>query len=165
MIVIDVGCAKYGGDYSIERLIEEFDPEVLWGFDPNPAVPEEATRVDERAHRIELRRQAAWTYDGFVGYLEEGLNSCLTDRADAPKVPCFDLARFIRELPRDGDIVCKIDAEGAEFELLDHLIATGADRLLKLAWVEWHAFGVDDPAGRRASIEERIGCEIAEWTW
>lgn len=160
MIVIDVGCARYGGDYSIERLIEEFDPDLLYGFDPNAA-----TADTYAAPHVHIHAAAAWTFDGEVGFLSEGLNSCLTNRADAPEVPCIDLARFIHELPDGEEIVLKIDAEGSEYELLEHLMLHGVDALLKLAWVEFHSFGVPDPAERRASIERRIRCELAEWLW
>jgi hypothetical protein len=172
-IVIDIGCARYGNDYSIERLFDEFHPDVLYGFDPNDAIREfEATeemRTGETA--IILAQQAAWTYDGSIGYRSEGLNSVLTHHGPQ-QVQCFDLAAFIRSLPEThgfaGDerrIILKIDAEGSEYELLEHLMHHGADELLKLAWVEWHPFGVADPAERRASIERRIRCELAEWLW
>jgi hypothetical protein len=58
-----------------------------------------------------------------------------------------------------------MDAEGSEYELLDHLIEAGADKLLKLAWIEWHPFGVKNPAMRRKWIEDNIACEITEWRW
>jgi FkbM family methyltransferase len=166
VIVIDVGCARYGGDYSIERLIEEFSPDVLYGFDPNPAVTvtgEALATREDRTTKIILDNSAAWTYDGEIGYVDDGLNSWITERHEEPRVPCFDLARFIRDLPQESEIVLKIDAEGAEYELLRHLIGTGTDSLLKLAWVEWH--GSPTSRSDRAWIEAEIGCELAEWCW
>ena len=35
-VVIDVGCARIGAAHSMERLIDEFHPKVLYGFDPMP---------------------------------------------------------------------------------------------------------------------------------
>ena len=35
-VVIDVGAARYGGDYSMERLIEQFNSTHLYAIDPNP---------------------------------------------------------------------------------------------------------------------------------
>src|SRR3990170_8813696 len=81
MIVIDVGCARYGGDYSIERLIEEFHPDLLYGFDPNPVTtqkpPGECDAYVIEGTTVFIERLAAWTYRGQIGYLEDGLNSCL----------------------------------------------------------------------------------------
>jgi len=176
VIVIDIGCARYGGDYSIERLIEEFNPAVLYGFDPNPAPFREVASLGEGLYgeyetevdacRVVVQGRAAWTYDGQIGYRDEGLNSWLTDYPSAPKVPCFDLARFIAEISiDDGEIVLKCDAEGSEYELLEHLIATRTDALLKLAWIEWHPKLIENAVQRRAKIEAEIACELAEWNW
>src|SRR5262245_49585252 len=65
-IVIDVGCARYGGDYSIERLIEKFDPDALYGFDP----AWEPRMVDAGAYRthIEVSTEVAWTRRGLVHF-------------------------------------------------------------------------------------------------
>lgn len=160
-IVIDVGCARYGGDYSIERLLEEFDPEVLYGFDPNAATAETYA-----ASHVHIHASAAWTEDGTIGFLSDGLNSCLTYRKGAPQVPCIDLARFIRECSERHPgqrLILKLDAEGSEYDLLLHLIVTGADELLSLAIVEWHP--KTDPKGedRRRVIEKEIHCAIREW--
>ncbi len=159
MIVIDIGCARYGGDYSIERLIEEFKPTWLYGFDPveplGRAYTEGSTTVFINANGA----AAGWTYDGEIGFREDGLNSWVTEVKGAPQVPCFDLARFIVGLDAN-DIVLKIDAEGSEYDLLKHLMASGADALLALAWIEWH-----QPDRGRKLIEEHIACEIREWRW
>jgi hypothetical protein len=161
VIVIDVGCAKYGGDYSIERLIEEFHPDILFGFDPNPALeqlsPGESFLIGET--EVMLEQKAAWIFDGEVGYVNDSLNSWVTGAVNAEQVPCFDLARFIEGLP-DDDIVLKMDAEGSEYDLLRHLILKGMDERLRLAWIEWHV-----PDRGRAQIEAEIACELAVWNW
>jgi len=167
VIVIDVGCARYGGDYSIERLIEEFKPDVIYGFDPNQGPdeypwsshPADGPTGPTKATSIIIEKKAAWIYDGEIGFRSDSLNSWVTELKGAPQVPCFDLARFIVELDTN-DIVLKIDAEGSEYDLLRHLIARRADALLKLAWVEWH-----EPDRGRATIESEIACEIQEWRW
>lgn len=155
-IVVDVGCARYGDDYSIERLVEELHPHTLFGFDPNAPAHADADGDTD----VIVSSAAAWTHDGAIGYGNPGLCGFLTTADDAQQVPCIDLARFIVDLPAGETIALKIDAEGAEYELLEHLIATGADRRLTLAWVEWH-----DPQGARALIEERLRCDLREWAW
>lgn len=165
MIVIDIGCARYGGDYSIERLQEEFKPEAIYGFDPNDALD---PYMDNAGYELDgtkvfLEKAAAWTFEGEIGYLSDGLNSSLTNREDVPKVHCFDLAVFIENLLEawpGREIVLKMDAEGSEYELLEHLMKTGTDKHLKLAWIEWH--GSDT---RRRHIEEHFACPVVEWRW
>ena len=155
MIVIDIGCAKYGGDYSIERLIEEFSPDLLIGLDPHPSVPNDVYLVG--ATMVVTMNAAGWVEDGEVRYAEDGINSWVTDLVEKPKVPCVDVARLCSGL--DGAIL-KIDAEGSEYDILPHLIDKGVDRELRLAWVEWHK-----PDRGRAQIERSIRCDLHEWRW
>jgi hypothetical protein len=170
--IIDVGCARYGNDYSIERLIEEFHPDVVYGFDPSDEIVATAAEDWERiGHDLRfltpegvgviLEQKAAWTYSGKIGYRADGLNSWISDMKDAPRVPCFDLSRFILDLAeKHARIVLKIDAEGSEYDLLKHLMVTGADQFLELAWIEWH-----EPNRGRHVIEEEFACPVKEWRW
>jgi len=153
MIVIDVGCARIGNDYSIERLIEWYHPHKLYGFDPNEPMGQ-ARQVDGTTVLVNLATWgcAAWTYDGEIGFRADGLNSWITKDAEAPRVPCFDLARFIEKLP-EGPVIAKIDAEGAEYDLLEHLIATGAVARLTRLLIEWHPTG---QGKRRREIEKGL---------
>jgi FkbM family methyltransferase len=172
MIVIDVGCARYGGDFSIERLLEEFCPDKLYGFDPNVDGLQEALAQGRELQEkcgteIWIEGKAVWIHDGFVGFEGQGLGGRTCEECGSRAVPCIDLARFITELDQN-DIILKIDAEGAEYTLLEHLIETRTDALLKLAWVEWHPVGAavnSQPDERRAKIEKEIACELTEWRW
>lgn len=152
MIVVDVGCACYGGDYSIERLVEEFHPHTLYAFDP--AAEDGDERVGETL--VIRRRAAAWTHAGEIGFTAAGLGGHIDP--DGPLVRAIDLSALIFEVADSGDLVLKIDAEGAEYDLLEHLVATGADRLLSLAWVEWH-----QPDRGRTRLESELHCEVVEW--
>lgn len=171
-IVIDVGCARYGGDYSVERLLAEFRPDFLFGFDPNWQ-RDMFDPPDDLATRVDISTAAAWTYDGEIGFFPDGLNSQLSpERGD--KRACIDLARWLwEEMPAvrltDGHrhrVVLKVDAEGSEYELLEHLIDQAANTLVHLAWIEWHPHGGGpNPALRRKRIEEAWGGEMREWLW
>lgn len=159
--VIDIGCARHGNDYSIERLIDEFSPDVLYGFDPSEAIRGSTDGLAERGDdtQVFLSQQAAWIYDGEIGFREDGLGSWVTELKGAPKVQCFDLATFILSLDAD-DIVLKMDCEGSEYDLLRHLILKEVDDRVRLAWIEWH-----EPDRGRAKIEEEWRGEMAEWRW
>ena len=165
MIVIDVGCARYGGDYSVERLLEMFRPDALIGFDPAKDVSKAMPRADvllEDGTNVVLRREAAWTYDGEVRFMEDGLNGQVGDAEHWPLVRCIDLARFIDQLPA-GPVVLKLDAEGAEYELLEHLIERNVDARLARVLVEWHEHAGDPE--RRRTIELALACPVEEWRW
>jgi hypothetical protein len=163
-IVIDVGCAAYGGDRSIERLIKLFEPDILYGFDPawedGMYVPEEGCKTS-----VVVSNEAAWIRSGSVRFLLDGLNGQVGEHDHWTLVPCFDLARFIRHIPAGDEIILKLDCEGSEYELLERLIYRAVDRRLSLAWIEWHPIGTSWPEKRRASLESRLRCQVDEWTW
>lgn len=162
-IVIDVGAARYGGDYSIERLIEQFSPSVLYAIDPNAELVKPAGFFPN----IELIHKAAWTHDGTVRYRADGLNSWVTEDASAPEVPCLDLANFVDDvwMRHETKIVLKLDCEGSEYELLPYLIGKNADSLLDLCIVEWHPKTTSFHEQIRKLVEESIKCELQEWPY
>lgn len=177
-IVIDIGCASHGGDVSIPHLIEEFSPSVIYGFDPAVGHYTEYTYPGSETLVIE-RPEAAWTRDGDVGFIVAGLGGHV-DPAGR-KTPCFDLADFIAIKAGNDEVILKMDAEGAEYEVLPWLVRQNADRLLKLAVIEWHCemCGIggngrhrdnckvdkDWWLERRERVESALRCPTAEWGW
>lgn len=174
VIVIDVGCATYGGDESINYLVEKLSPLMLFGFDPDSRVHDRWWWRDGTL--IVTERSAAWTHAGTVGFIEGSLSGRVDD--DGTQVRCFDLADFILSIPKHHEITLKMDAEKAEYVLLPYLVERGASERLALAWVEWHCpscgygryQGNDTCAhcgyhekGRRAMIEDAMGCPMAQW--
>jgi hypothetical protein len=168
-VVIDVGCATHGGDESINYLISEFDPDLLLGFDP---ATQDSTRMVGETLVIE-RKAAVTTYDGYTGFMVEGLSGRLFE--GAPETPCFDLAGLVREW-KDREVILKMDAETAEFELLPYLMNEGLDSHLLLAWVERHCLSCGRGGGghrpgckdtsslaRYDEIAAAMGCEMHSW--
>lgn len=149
MIVIDLGCYEHEVSRSVEPLVERFRPRILYGFDP--LLPKDSKRLLDGTHCV-LTRSAAWTREGTVGIERNGTRTRILE--DGDEVPCFDLARFIAALPRHERVVLKLDVEGAEYPLLEHLHAQGLDARLTLALVEWHA---------DARVE--LDCPVEEWTF
>jgi FkbM family methyltransferase len=182
VIVLDLGCYPHGHEISIERLIERYMPDVLYGFDPYPALREGVTYQTIERHgaghhtvTVNLRCKAAWTFDGEIEMaLVAGARAWDStvmrdknsrrewDEGEIVSVPCFDLAAFVSDLPR-GDLIVKMDIEGAEFPLLDHLVVSGADALVDLCLVEWH----DEKMGYRRELRDelrgRLHCPLEEW--
>lgn len=155
--VVDVGCAKYGGDESVPYLAEEFNPDIIYGFDPSPGILE-VEPVE--GVTVLLSQKAAWTFDGEVGFVVAGLGGHVISGAKDGLTPCFDLAAFILGLDAD-EIVLKIDAEGAEYVLLPHLVAHDADLRLKMAIVEAHC----EFCGIGGNGRHRDGCEADPDWW
>lgn len=158
-VVIDVGCCRYGGDYSIERLLAEFEPRVLLGYDPNVA----DDTYEAQGAQVIITGAAIWTHTGTCEYVTPGLGGFI--RGDSGDTPMFDAASIVREARSQfgGPLVLKLDCEGAEYGILERLIDDGSDRLVDFAWVEWHG---PDRQPYRAWIEENWkGPRMEDWLW
>ncbi len=164
MICVDVGCHDHPAHEgqsqdSIGRLIERFQPRVVWGFDPHPGVPVGSTM--RGGARVVRERKAAWTHDGTVAFEQsEGLPLRSHVGGSGTQVPCFDLAEFlIAQLPQ-GHIVVKLDCEGAEYPLLSRIIDQDVDEFLTLVLVEWH-----EPRRwqARRRLERALRCPVEPW--
>ncbi len=160
-VVVDLGCHFHPdnpSDASIVTLLARFRPALFYGFDPHPDTPVTCAFLD--GGKVTIRRQAAWTFEGWAGYRANGITSRL--EAGGEPVACFDLAAW---LDVSGPVTMKMDIEGAEYELLEHLIATGAHRNVERLLVEWHEppIGPGNWRRRRGSILSELNCEVEDW--
>ena len=184
LTVLDLGCFPHGHEVSIETLIDRFMPHELYGFDPFPELLEGETVVERRRLGapgvfrtvVRLERKAAWTEDGEVEIaLVRGERAwdttAMRDKnsrgewsGERLRVPCFDLSRFILALPAHAHLIVKMDVEGAEFPLLEHLLATGADSRIGRVLVEWHDQKMRGAYSHlRRELEQRLRCPLEEW--
>ncbi len=86
---------------------------------------------------------------------------------DAVEVDVIDLAAFVRSLDRPVDLL-KIDIEGAEVEVLDHLIDEGTHDRIGMIYVETHerhssALNESTMRLRQRIAEERIANINLDW--
>lgn len=144
MIVVDVGCATHGSEESMQKLIDRFQPETLYGFDPHAT--EGVSRIGDTP--VVQYACAAWIEDGYVSWRPNVTRSCVVAAHEsAATVACVDFAAWLRPHVDAGPVIVKLDCEGAEFALLARLREWGLlDRLERLL-VEWH-----------------LGCPFEEWT-
>jgi len=55
------------------------------------------------------------------------------------KVPCIDFDKWIKDnFSKDNYIVVKMDIEGSEHDILQHMITKGSINYINLAYVEFH---------------------------
>lgn len=140
-VIVDVGAYRGDGAASFRRL---YDAEV-WAFEPNPnafALLEERFAEDPRVHAIPWALGPA---DATLGLAPEGPGSSLQSgpRQDpaAMAVTVRQAAAAFEELGIERIDFMKINIEGAEYELLDHLAAAGVlprVRYLLIQFHEWH---------------------------
>lgn len=73
-------------------------------------------------------------------------------------VRTYDFARWLSSHFCRADIVeVKMDIEGAEFEVLEHVLQTGIARLIDLLAVEWHTSKRADKGIAREALKRRQG--------
>lgn len=79
-------------------------------------------------------------------------------------VHAIDLAVFLEKY-KDDTILLKMDIEGAEFPVLEHLIKTGADKYINKLYVEMHPNKVPEYTSTySATLLSRLKCgEVNEW--
>lgn len=167
-IVVDLGCCTYqrsigGQEYvedSIHALIKRFKPQVLFGFDPHPGLPDAVGQV--YGTTVITSRRAAWTKDTSVPLELQGNCTHVPVTGDT-FVQGFDLAAWVRALP-EAKMVLKVDVEGAEYVLLPHLIEQGLMDRFSLLLLEWHV----EPTANgyetdREAILAGIECPVEGW--
>jgi FkbM family methyltransferase len=173
VIVVDLGCFPHRDEISIEPLIARFRPDVLYGFDPWPALVEGEVVAD--GTRVVLERKAAWIEDGEIEFARvrglRGWDSTVmraknakgewTGAGEIVRVPCFDFSAWLRTLPEPS--VVKLDIEGAEFPVLEKLVADGTDAHVAELLIEWHDDKMPDFAERRASLLAALRCPVVPW--
>ena len=80
-------------------------------------------------------------------------------------VETIDFSEFVENF-KGREIYCKLDIEGAEFEVLRKLIKTGVISLIKELWVEFHDWVLpnEDKVGKFELIKELSKyTKINEW--
>jgi FkbM family methyltransferase len=62
----------------------------------------------------------------------------ILDKENPILVKCVDISSFINNLGSEFYLILKLDVEGAEYEILNHLINTGMINKVKELYVEFH---------------------------
>jgi FkbM family methyltransferase len=112
-----------------------------------------ADQLSSRYDNFHFYNQALYKFDGDIRiYIDQrhdipngsnivGKNFGKTklDLNSVHMIKCIDLAKWIRtNFRKDDVIVIKLDVEGAEFEILQHMIHSGVIEYVNLLCVEWH---------------------------
>ena len=156
----------YGAYYQCLKARTDANEFELIGFESQDYKFLTQTRQRFAGKPLTLIEKLVWIFDGCVAFDSDGesqdcrlvqvANSHPHPNANAKvqQLPCVDLADYIAQsfLPEDYVIV-KLDVEGAEYDILHHLIQTGALYRIKELYVEYHWWG---NTGLRESIESTI---------
>lgn len=166
-VVIDLGCythPRYPEDESVHRLIDRFHPERLYGFDPHPGMP--IVKLAEYGGcDVMLLRAGVWVEDGLFPYDLRPDRPLAAAVGSGPiQVHCIDVATLIEGIAPEGSgLVVKMDVEGCEYPLLNHMLVRGSFRRIGLLLVEWHALPADFTEAERDRIVAAIPCPVEAW--
>lgn len=153
-VIFDVG--GFDGNYTADFLARH-DPAAVHVFEPVSrfrAEIEDRFRDDDRVvlHEYGLGGRTR-VEEIAVGGSASSLFR--TNMADAEEVYVRDVAAVVDELGYTDVKLLKINAEGAEYEILERLIEVGYVDRFENVQVSFHHV-VDDPVGRRNEIQERL---------
>jgi FkbM family methyltransferase len=158
---IDAG--TYNGKL-LEEVICIFPPfDKYIGFEPVPQVYEESKARFKDNKKVEINQLAVSTsfeknVKLYVSYCKEkggskeegteiGVGSTLCHKKKSGhirkdkfiKVKTIDLSKYIMSNFKEEDyIVLKMDIEGKEYDVLEHMIKTGAIKYIDKLYCEWH---------------------------
>ena len=131
-------------------------------FEANPAC-----NIEERIKQLPLNitpyNKAVWVEDGYVLFNQENHQK---SRTGSPtdgysdidgwgsavdgigfnhkgydtkiKIPSINFSNFISQFPKNSNIICKMDIEGSEFQVLRHLIKEKTITRIKEIYIEFH---------------------------
>jgi len=153
----------------VPRAGVDFD--AVYVFEPNPEYAPRYERYKGKRYAFEFLAAAATAQDGFTAFEGTGLGGSVVQTSSKPGATrTIDFSSWLlRTVTLDDFVVCKIDAEGSEFDIVLRMVADGTICLCDRLTIEWHAWlgsrsplnphvrSYLDPDSTTASFDE--GCE------
>lgn len=171
-LIIDCGFNQGHVAANMLRALPSFS---LIGFEVQQDIQVYSRTVKDKfpGRSVDVIYSAASTVDGEIRYFEPrnwGKNykggtttleskSQLNDNYLEPKsAPALDFAKWLSTNIKIGTFVfVKMDIEGAEYDVIDHLLNTGAIDFISVIAVEWHAHKFAEPVrSQYIAIENKL---------
>jgi len=153
----------------MEKVIHKFPFfDKYIGFEPAPKLYKEAVRRFKNNKKVFINNLAVDINDGrkklYISYHKNSrkLKFCPTlvknkkkvkklgSKSEFVYVKTINFSKYIIDNFKESDeIVLKIDIEGKEYDLLEHMINTGAIKYINKLYCDWHYDGM---------------CEYTKWT-
>lgn len=173
-----IDCGGHDGCSVIKFLDIHPDFECI-SFEPNPTLWPYYQLLPTKLHQ-----SAVFTHDGTVTFFIDPIDSdgstviglkkvdatgsLSNQQCPSISVPCIDLDAFIRDQTNLSDhIVLKLDIEGAEYEVLEKLMQTGAMARVAQLLAEFHWDRAGIPEERHIALlkalKTKFDCVPASW--
>jgi len=154
---IFIDCGAHCGESILEAKRRFGNDIKIISFEANPnlAIPLQNHFKDDL--NVEVRNEATWIEDqeSTSFYLsvdwsdgssiyKEKKSGGISDNISV-NIPSINLANFIKKIKKDNYIILKLDVEGAEYEILNHLIEEDVMSLVDEFHGEFHPDKIDKP--------------------
>lgn len=158
-VFIDLG--SYKGDtikefYNWTQLIDDPTKFEIFAFEPNPDLETQMKKLANNFRNVSFKAWAAWINDGTIqlavdktatpmGSTVMNSKSAIWDNFPHIQVKCFDFSKWLKnKFSENDEIIVKMDIEGAEFKVLEKMLADGTINLIDYLFVEFHPNKVRD---------------------
>lgn len=167
MKLIDIGA--FNGDSAL-HFVSYPDIDQISCYEPNTDFKTLWQAITKFYPQITFHPKAVYTLNGEVDYYKRPADLPLgstimkskIQNAEAEKltVPCVDILDIIPNEP----FCLKLDAEGAEYDILERLIASGKSDLVDRLYVEWHDSKMtSDNYARQVAIVNYFKKRLQAW--
>lgn len=167
MKLIDIGA--FNGD-SVLHFVSYPDITEIDAYEPNDYYGPLWRAIEDFYPDVVFHPDAVYTYNGEIDYYRRPNNLPLgstimkekiqNTENETSKVRCVDILDIIPDAP----FVLKLDAEGAEYDILERLIESGKHTLIDRLYVEWHDSKMtSDNFARQVTIINYFGKRIKPW--
>lgn len=175
-IFIDCGANRGQSIPRFRSLYEDHEQFEIYCFEPQEEV---ASRIDLSPNLGAVSCRAVWTYDGEIEFYPgpSTLGSTLFGdkttgniASEPVKAHALDLSRFVSENFLCSDfVVLKLNIEGAEYAVLEKMLAEGTIAIVDHLYVRWHQVKVPSISKERhaalVAAIEAAGLECRDfWT-
>ena len=143
-IFIDLGFNKGQSVKFFYDLIPDPAEYEIHAFEPDPS----NFKSFENFNDVNFYKKAAWIRDGVVKFylgsesFASTINSSKITNIKQDRfieTECLDICKFITDnFDKDDYIILKIDIEGAEYELLNHMLSNNCLEYINDLFVEFH---------------------------
>lgn len=166
--MIDIGA--FNGD-SVLHFMSYPDIDAVDAYEPNTTYTNIWKAIEKHyAGKVRIFPFAVYTYKGRVEYTQRPddlpLGSTIMKtksgwgNGEIKKVICVDILDIIPDEP----FCLKVDAEGAEYDILERLIDSGKSDLVDRLYVEWHDTKMSsDNSQRQINITNHFGDRVKQW--
>lgn len=133
---------------------------TVYAFEPNIELPVEEN-IERFPFQVNWIKKAVWTEDGEVDFRIGGrddsshINGLRRSTDRKVTVPCIDFSKFVSELPK-GKLVVSMDCEGAEFPVLEKMLAEGTAQKIDLLDIEFHHRLLDKPNSEASALRRKL---------